>query len=79
MMRAYWREYRPDQWLFPGKNPDNYLSIGTVQRVYHQAKEKAGVIRGRGILDADQGTVVGESKTGTVALRLFSHGLHPAS
>lgn len=49
LLRDYWRKFRPGQWLFPGRNATDSLSVETVQRVYYQAKEKAGVTRGKGI------------------------------
>jgi site-specific recombinase XerD len=49
LLRAYWREYRPGEWLFFGRDKKKPLSIGTAQRVYYQAKAKAGITKGRGI------------------------------
>jgi site-specific recombinase XerD len=48
-LRAYWREYRPVLWLFPGEDPRRPLSVATAQHVYGHAKEAAGISHGRGI------------------------------
>ena len=47
-LREYWREYRPGHWLFasPRGGP---LSRGTVQRVYQNARHRAGLGPGDGI------------------------------
>jgi site-specific recombinase XerD len=42
-LRAYWREYRPGDWLFPGQGPDGHISIGQVQRVCRAAVRAAGI------------------------------------
>jgi site-specific recombinase XerD len=42
LLRDYWRKYRPGEWLFFGRDKNLPLSIGTAQRVYYQAKAKAG-------------------------------------
>jgi integrase/recombinase XerD len=48
-LRAYWRQYRPWAWLFPGQRPDEALSIGTAQKVYRFAKARAGIEKVGGI------------------------------
>jgi site-specific recombinase XerD len=42
ILKAYWREYRPEnQWIFPGsKNPDLPMPISTAQQIYYNAKKK---------------------------------------
>lgn len=42
-LRAYWRQYRPQRWLFPGQTPNTPLSIGQVQRLCRQAVRAAGI------------------------------------
>ena len=49
LLRKYWRSYRPGKWLFFGRDKNIPMPIGTAQRVFYKAKEKAGVTRGRGI------------------------------
>jgi site-specific recombinase XerD len=49
-LRIYWRMYRPSEWLFySGKKIKLPLSVSSLQRVYKQAKEKAGITKGKGI------------------------------
>jgi len=49
LLREYWREYQPGEWLFFGQNKKVPMSIATAQRVYYQAKDRAMVTKGRGI------------------------------
>ena len=49
LLRAYWRTYRPGKWLFFGRDKNLPMPIGTAQRIFYNAKEKAGITRGRGI------------------------------
>jgi site-specific recombinase XerD len=42
-LRAYWRRYRPDPWLFPGLIPGSPLCHSSAQRIYQQAARKAGI------------------------------------
>jgi integrase/recombinase XerD len=48
-LRAYWREYHPAIWLFPGEDPRRPIAVGTAQKIYYQARDAAGITRGRGI------------------------------
>jgi len=49
-LRIYYRMYRPLIWLFySGKKTKRSLSVNTLQRVYNQAKDRAGIIKGKGI------------------------------
>jgi len=48
-LETYWREYKPDQYLFFGVDKAKPMAIGTAQQIYYQAKKKAGITRGRGI------------------------------
>ena len=49
LLREYWYSYRPGKWLFFGRDKNLPMPIGTAQKVFYNAKEKAGVTRGRGI------------------------------
>jgi integrase/recombinase XerD len=43
-LRAYWRLYRPKDWLFPSKAyPDRPLTEGSAQRAFTKAVEAAGL------------------------------------
>jgi integrase/recombinase XerD len=48
-LRLYWKMYRPPIWLFPGRDLNEHMHIGTAQRAYYHAKHKAGIRKGRGI------------------------------
>ncbi len=42
-LRDYWRVYQPQDWLFPGAQPDRHISARTIQAVFRQARERAGI------------------------------------
>jgi len=42
-LRTYAKEYRPETWLFPGDKEGRFLTERTVQRVFENARFKAGV------------------------------------
>ncbi|MFQ6003525.1 MAG: tyrosine-type recombinase/integrase [Candidatus Zixiibacteriota bacterium] len=42
-LRRYYLEYRPRIWLFPGKDQAKPIDVGTIQRVFKDAKHKAGI------------------------------------
>jgi len=48
-LRAYWREYRPAPWLFPGKNGTKPLDVTSAQRAYGLAKLRARITKRGGI------------------------------
>ncbi len=49
-LRHYWQAVRPQTWLFPNEHQwEQHISISTAQRVFHLAKERAGVIKVGGI------------------------------
>jgi len=48
-LRIYYKAYRPENWLFPGKNLIQHISISSAQRIYYKAKKKAGITKGKGI------------------------------
>ena len=43
VLRAYWKEYRPSGWLFPGKPETEPLSVSSVQRVFEKVLLRAGI------------------------------------
>ena len=49
LLRAWWREGRakrqllPGGWVFPGQNPVNPLSTRSLNRIFHQAVDAAGI------------------------------------
>lgn len=44
-LREYWKEYRPKVWLFPGSNPENYISVSYIQVGFRRAKKTAGITK----------------------------------
>jgi site-specific recombinase XerD len=42
-LRDYWRMYRPEKWLFPGRKPHKPLSESAVQRCCKRAVREAGL------------------------------------
>jgi len=49
LLREYWRSYQPERWLFFTKDKNKPMPSETAQKVYYRAKQRAGVISGRGI------------------------------
>lgn len=43
VLRAYWQVARPATWLFPGQQPDHYVSTRTIQRACGRAARAAGI------------------------------------
>ena len=43
LLRAWWKEARPQGWLFPGQNPVNALTTRQLRRACHAAAEAAGI------------------------------------
>jgi site-specific recombinase XerD len=48
-LRTYYRQYKPAFWLFYGIYSNAQMSIGTAQKIYYNAKERAGITRQGGI------------------------------
>lgn len=44
-LRAYWRDTRPTQWMFPGRIPQQPLNATTVQKACKRACQAAGLPR----------------------------------
>ena len=45
VLRQYWRSLRPRPWLFPGRDPGRPLTRSSVQRVFYQARDAAGITK----------------------------------
>jgi len=39
-LRAYWRQYSPQHWLFPGRNPASHITSTSVSTALYAAKKK---------------------------------------
>jgi site-specific recombinase XerD len=48
-LRAYWRRYRPELWLFARQIPGRPLSDSSAEKAYHKAVHKAGIRKGGSI------------------------------
>jgi integrase/recombinase XerD len=44
-LRSYWRIYRPQDWMFPGRTPEGHISPDTVRQVFAKARTDAGLGR----------------------------------
>lgn len=49
LLRAYWRKYRPTEWLFFGFDRSKPLVRGTAQQIYYKACRTAGLGKRHGI------------------------------
>jgi integrase/recombinase XerD len=47
-LRAYWKTDCPSPWLFPGSKANQPMPSGTAQKVYNQARARAGIEQGSG-------------------------------
>lgn len=45
ILRRYWRQHKPKEWLFPGENPDQPISGNDVFAVFHNAVRRAGIAK----------------------------------
>ncbi len=43
ILRQYWKKYRPEKWLFEGAKAGRYISTRTVDKIFRDACEKAGI------------------------------------
>ena len=48
-LRAHWKESGPSPWAFPGAKRNKPLCFRSTSRVYADARNAAGIRRGRGI------------------------------
>ena len=43
LLREYWKIYKPDDWLFPGRFPDRPMSNRGIANIFNTYKKKAGI------------------------------------
>ena len=43
LLRKYYQEYKPVDWLFPGQEPRSHISTSTAERMLHKARDKARI------------------------------------
>lgn len=49
-LRRYWKLNRPTTWLFPSsRDPQRQMHRSRAQKIYYEAKRRAGITRGHGI------------------------------
>jgi len=48
-LRAYWKCYRPQTYLFEGMVAGQHISGSTVQKVFHRSRQRAGIRRQVGV------------------------------
>ncbi len=48
-LRTYWRDTRPQRWLFPNRTGTGPMEIQTAQRIYYAARNAAGIAPEGGI------------------------------
>lgn len=48
-LRAYWRESRPESWLFPNQTRTDHMPTCTPARAFYRLKQRAGITHGHGI------------------------------
>jgi integrase/recombinase XerD len=48
-LRAYWREFRPEGWLFPNQTRTDHMPTYTPAKVFYRLKQQAGITHGHGI------------------------------
>ena len=48
-LRAYWREFRPESWLFPNQARSHHMPTCTPARAFYRLKQRARITHGRGI------------------------------
>ncbi|WP_275670034.1 tyrosine-type recombinase/integrase [Paenibacillus amylolyticus] len=45
IVQKYIAQYKPDRWLFPGQSSDRHLTERSVQKVFEEARLKAGIVK----------------------------------
>lgn len=48
-LRGYWRSYRPEHFLFPGRDYNKPISITSVQKYFTKTKHRAGITKVGGV------------------------------
>jgi integrase/recombinase XerD len=43
LLREYWKRYTPKTFLFPGKYPNGQITARSIQKIFENAKSKAGI------------------------------------
>ena len=76
-LRTYWRAYRPQLWLFPGRDSRRPLPANTAKKAFTAAKQRAGIQHGHGIHSLRHSFATHLMEAGVplpVIQRLMGHG-----
>lgn len=86
-LRCYWRIYKPQDWMFPGRTPLGHISPDTVRQVFARARTQAGLGRwctphtlrhafATHLLDAGTDLVVIQALLGHTSIKTTSRYTH---
>jgi len=76
-LRSYWLAYRPEVWLFTGRDRARPLSVKTIQRIFYRAKDRAKIAKPCGIHALRHAFATHSLEAGTdlhTIQRLLGHG-----
>ena len=45
LLRQYWRQYRPKEWLFEGQKDGTHMCYTAIRNIFIEAKERAGITK----------------------------------
>jgi site-specific recombinase XerD len=45
LLRRYWRQYRPKQWLFEGQKEGTHIGLTAIRNIFLEAKKRAGITK----------------------------------
>jgi len=45
LLRRYWRQYRPKEWLFEGQKEGTHICLTAIRQIFLEAKERAGITK----------------------------------
>lgn len=45
LLRRYWRQYRPKEWLFEGKEDGTHVCYTAIRNIFVEAKKRAGITK----------------------------------
>jgi site-specific recombinase XerD len=43
LLRQYWRQYRPKEWLFEGQKEGTYICYSSIRQIFVEAMKRAGI------------------------------------
>lgn len=45
LLRRYWRQYRPKEWLFEGQKEGTHICLSAIRQIFLEAKKRAGITK----------------------------------